>query len=378
MMQYVNTESALLEAAERIGSATLFAADTEAAGFHRFRDRICLLQISTREETFVLDTLALDRLQPLEAGFASPDVEVVFHDAEYDLRLLARDLGISVRGLFDTKVAAQFLGEPAIGLASLLERHLGVHLEKKYQRADWAQRPLSAPLLEYAAMDTRYLPALRDILRDALEARDRLRWAEEEFRLHEVVEANAGEAPAEEAYLRVKGTRDLRPRQLAALRELFQWREEIGRIRDVAAFRIASNEALVELARHLPDSVRAAMALPTVPNSLVAKHGSELLERIRRARALPESELPQRRVSGSRRLPDPEFEALVDRLKAARDEAARETGLDRGFLLPCHQLEEIARHRPASMEDLTRVPGIRRWQVEAAGERILDVLGRAP
>lgn len=375
-MQYVNSAPHLFAVAERIGASPLFAADTEAAGFHRFRDRICLLQLSTREETFVVDTLALDDLAPLRESFADPAVEVVFHDAEYDLRLLSRDLGIRVRGLFDTKVAAQFVGEPAIGLAKLLERHLGIHLDKKYQRADWAQRPLAPPLLEYAAMDTRHLPALRDILRDALEAMGRLHWAEEEFRIHEATEPAAAEPSGDEAYLRLKGIRDLHPRQRAALRELYAWREELGRERDVAPFRIASNEALVELARHMPDSVPAARAIPTVPRTLIGRHGPELVACIRRAKAIPESELPVRPEPTGRRAPDPEFESLVDRLREARDEAARATGLDRGFLLPRHQLEQIAREKPTSLAALAEVQGMRRWQVEAAGELVLEALAR--
>src|SRR5690606_6938052 len=127
--------------------------------------------LATRTATYVVDTLAVTDLTPLAGVFAAPDLEVVFHDADYDLRILYRDFGLRVRGLFDTKLAAQFLGEPAIGLASLTEKYLGIRLEKKHQRADWAQRPLPDYLLEYAAEDTRHLPALRDRLKAELEAR---------------------------------------------------------------------------------------------------------------------------------------------------------------------------------------------------------------
>src|SRR5690606_21171932 len=150
------------------------AADTEAAGYHRYRDTICLLQVSTRERTWVVDVLELEDLEPLRAPLIEKGTEIVFHDADYDLRLLHRDFGLEVRGLFDTKIAAELLGEPGLGLASLLERHVGLTIPKKYQRADWARRPLPPDMLEYAAEDTRHLPQLRDALREALEKKGRL------------------------------------------------------------------------------------------------------------------------------------------------------------------------------------------------------------
>jgi ribonuclease D len=372
-MEYVDRPSQIARVARRIAGEPVIAADTEAAGYHRYQDRICLLQLSTRTDTYLVDTLAVSDLEALAPLFADPAVEVVFHDADYDLRLLHRDFGIRVRGLFDTKIAAQFLGEPAIGLASLLEKYLGVHLEKKYQRADWAQRPLPPPLLEYASQDTRHLPRLRDLLLAALESSGRRHWAEEEFRLHEQTVWNGnGEDAA--AYLRLKGSRDLRPRQLAALRDLYAWREDRARERDVASFRVVSNETLVELARRMPASVAEAEALPGLPRSVMGRYGTDLLEVIRRARSLPEAGLPQRPPGTPRPPPDPELDQLVERLKTARDETAEALGLDRGFLLPRHQLEAIARAMPRSLQALADVPGMRNWQIEAAGDPILRLL----
>jgi ribonuclease D len=373
-MTYVDTAEALDAAAEQIVQATLVAADTEAAGFHRYHDRICLLQLSTREATFVVDTLALEHLRPLAQPFADPDVEVVFHDADYDLRLLFRDFGLRVRGLFDTKIAAQFLGEPSIGLASLLERYLGVKLEKKYQRADWAQRPLSSPMLEYAALDTAHLPALRDTLRERLQQAGRLEWAEEEFRVQESASREPPDGPADQAYLRMKGIRDLRPRQLGALQALHAWREQQARDRDLAPFRVLPNEVLIELARQMPRSLAEAASLPTLPRSLIGRYGSALMEILDQVRSMPESALPQRPSGPSRPPPDPELEQLVDQLKNARDHAASALGLDRGFLLPRHQLEDIARSNPDSPAALAAIPGIRRWQIQAVGEPLLQVL----
>src|SRR5688572_31017675 len=137
-MEYIQNNAELGRVATALAGASLFAADTEAAGYHRYHDRICLLQISTREQTFIVDTLAIASLSELSDHFANPAKEVVLHDADYDLRLLARDYGMHVAGLFDTKLAAQLLGEPAFGLGALVEKYLGRKLDKKHQRADWA------------------------------------------------------------------------------------------------------------------------------------------------------------------------------------------------------------------------------------------------
>jgi ribonuclease D len=228
-------------------------------------------------------------------------------------------------------------------------------------------------MLEYAAGDTEFLPALRDGLRDALEASGRMAWAEEEFRLEEAVRWAPPEG-AGEAYLRLKNTRDLRPRQLAALRELHGWREGIARARDLAPFRVLNNDVLVEVARRLPSTPRDLGGIPGAPRALAERYGAELLAAVERARALAESDLPMRPRGPGRPPPDPEFDALVERLRQVRDEVAEGLGLDRGFLMPRSQLEVLARHRPASISELEALPGFRRWQAEAAGGELITAL----
>src|SRR6476661_7377573 len=211
---------------QRLRGEPLLAVDTEAASFHRYTDRVYLLQVSSRVETAVVDPLATQGLDPLGEVLADPNVEIVFHDADYDLRLLDREYGFRATSVFDTRIAAQLLNEPGVGLAALLEKYLGVRLDKRFQRADWSARPLSPEMLEYAAADTRHLPELRDLLRDRLRELGRLEWAEEEFELLTAVRRTQAE-PNEPGYLRIKGAKALNPRAQAVLRELFQWREDL-------------------------------------------------------------------------------------------------------------------------------------------------------
>jgi ribonuclease D len=374
-MELIRSEEGLRDIADALREIRLFAADTEAAGYHRYHDRICLLQLSTRTDTFLVDTLELGSLGPLEPLFASTEYEVILHDADYDLRLLARDYGVRVGGLFDTKIAAQLLGEPAIGLGALVEKYVGTRLDKKHQRADWAQRPLSVSMLEYAAEDTRHLPALRDRLREELERAGRMHWAEEEFSLREDArwEEPAGD---QDAYLRLKNTRDLKPREMAALRELYNWREEVARRRDVATFRVVGNEVLIAVARTLPRDGRALHRTQGLPSSIADRYGEELLAAVQRALELPESALPQRLRGPRRPPPDPALEERAERLRRARDAAAESLNLDRGFLMPRHQLEEMARLQPKSAEEMLQVSDMRRWQVEALGDGLLNAMGQ--
>jgi ribonuclease D len=373
-MEYIQNNAELGRVASALADVSLFAADTEAAGYHRYHDRICLLQISTREDTFIVDTLALASLSDLSPHFADPAKEVVLHDADYDLRLLARDYGIHVAGLFDTKLAAQLIGEQAFGLGALVEKYLGRKLDKKHQRADWAQRPLPAEMLEYAAEDTRHLPQLRDRLEAELERLGRRHWAEEEFGLREQARWDVDEEA--EAYLRVKNTRDLTPRQMAALRELYAWREEAAQKRDVATFRVISNELLVASARALPADARSVASVENMPPTIADRYGADISGAIRRALALSDDDLPKRVRLARRPPPDAEFDALVEKLKRARDAAAESLNLERGFLMPRQQLEAAARLKPRSLNDLLQIPDMRHWQVEALGEKLLHVLKR--
>src|SRR5947209_19538100 len=178
---YLDTPQETSRFLRSIADADLLALDTEGASFHRFVDRIYLLQLSTRDRSAIIDPLPIGTPEELGTILESPRVEVVFHDADYDLRLLHQDYGWHVRNVFDPRVAAQLLGIRAFGLAALLEKYFGVKLDKKHQRADWSMRPLTRDMLDYAALDTMYLPDLRDRLKDALEGAGRWSWAREEF-----------------------------------------------------------------------------------------------------------------------------------------------------------------------------------------------------
>lgn len=367
--EYLDSQAAFDALAARVDGTPLLAVDTEAASFHRYRDRIYLIQLSTRELTAVVDPLAVPDLSRLGRLLADPGVETVFHDADYDLRILHRDYGYTAARLFDTRIAAQLLNEPGIGLAALLEKYLGVTLDKKYQRADWSVRPLLPGMLEYAAGDTRYLPALRDLLRERLVAAGRWHWAQEEFGLLEAVRW-APSGPPEEAYLRLKGARTLRGHQYAVLRELFAWREHTAAQLDRAPFRVLMNEAMIEIAKAMPADATALRELNALSADQLRRRGPEILEAVARGVQAPAASLPV--FERARRpAPDLAYEARVERLKAARNAVAERLPLAAGVLCPNGILEAIARLEPVSVEELAKVEGMREWQREVLGEDLL-------
>lgn len=370
--QYIDTPDRLAKLVQRLSELPLLGVDTEAAGYHRYLDRLSLVQMSSREENFLIDPLAIEDLSPLNTLFSNPAIEKIFHDADYDLRILHRDLGFGVAGLFDTQIAAAFLGEKALGLGALVQRFVGPVLPKAFQRADWAERPLSEGMKDYAATDTAYLPALRDRLREELIARDRLAWAEEEFARREGSRwAESGDE--REAFMRIKGARDVTPRGLAVLRELYEWREEVARGRDQATFRVLANQAMLEMSLRPPTSARELGEIKGVGSSLVERRGGELLAAVRRGLAVPEEDLP--RFPPSRRWDrDPEVEMRAERLRMVRTRQAELLELDPGFLMSRAMLDEVARRNPASLEELAAIPEIRQWQVAALGEALVQAL----
>ena len=372
-VRLIDTQEDFERIIETMARAPRVAVDTEAASFHRYRDRVYLLQLSTRETTAVVDPLAVTELSSFGALLADPAVEVVFHDADYDLRLLEQEYGYRAARLFDTRVAAQLLNEPGIGLAALLEKYLGVQLDKRFQRADWSARPLSAGMLEYAAADTHHLLQLRDILRARLEEMGRLHWAEEEFALLERVQWAEPEDGAEPAWLRMKGAKALKPRQLAVLREVFQWRDALARRLDRAAFRIMNNEPILTIAREQPTTPDELGRIAGIGRDTVERRGGEILSAVRKALDVPDAELP--RVERPPRRPaDPEFDARVERLKVLRNREAERLALAPGVLCPNGTLEAIARSEPRTLVELRAVPFVRGWQVEAIGEPLLAAL----
>ena len=316
---YLDTSSTVDAFLASIAETPILALDTEGASFHRFVDRIYLLQLSTREQTAIIDPIPIASPAILGALLENPSVEIVFHDADYDLRLLHQDYGWHVRDIFDTRVAAQLLGLRAFGLAALLERYFGVKLDKKHQRADWSMRPLTQGMLDYAAQDTIHLLELRDRLKAELENAGRWEWAREEFALLE-----GTKWPDDDS-----GNAFLSSRARATSRDA-SWRFCASSCPGATPSRASSiarpsacsgNEQLLDISRQKPATRDVLAAIKGMPRGLLETRGGEVLEAVQRGLAVPESDLP-RFPKAARWDRDPDFDARVNALKTVRDAAA--------------------------------------------------------
>lgn len=379
MMPPAKTESALyldkIPEVDRflteISDVKELALDTEGASFHRFLDRIYLLQMSTRDESAIIDPLPIGSPAKLGQLLESKKVEVVFHDADYDLRLLHQDYGWHVTNIFDTRIASQLLGIKSFGLAALLDQFFDVKLDKKHQRADWSMRPLTQDMLLYAAQDTRYLLQLKDHMKGELKRRGRMHWAEEEFARLEGTRWEAEDSM--EGFLRIKGARDLSRRELAVLREVASWRDAVAGQLDRATFRVMGNEVLLELSRTAPKSVSELATIKGMPKGILDRAGADIVAAVRRGMEVPEADLPKF-PKGQRWNKDRDFDEKVARLKSVRDAAATRLELDPGVLCSRERLENVARSGAKTVEDLAAVPDLRRWQIEEMGEGFIRAL----
>lgn len=374
-LEFIDDGPKAADTIEELADEHSLALDLEAAGFHRYSDRLCLIQISTPGgRDLILDPLSLELADLLRPLLENPDQTLYMHGGDYDFRLLDRDLDIHPKGVFDTQIAAALLGVNGIGLAALLDEHFGVRLSKKYQRADWARRPLEAAMLEYAASDTRYLHKLAEILAGRLEEVGRTEWAQEEFRLLEGIRWTADEP--DDPVTRVKGAHQLEPREVARLREALAWRDQIARSQDRAPFRVAPDSALTKVALTPPASVADLAGMKGMNRRVAKEFGKDLLDRVRAVEALTDQEIqgyPPRERSGPGR-PPPEVEELANRLKVVRNRVAEELGLDRGVLMPNAALLDLAREAPSTPEGFRQVGAIKGWQATVVGPKMLPLL----
>ena len=363
----------LAEVAALLSRQSEIAVDMEMDSLHHYREKVCLVQVSTRQQSWLIDPLALTSLEPLAAPLANPDIIIVMHGSDYDIRSLHRDYGIEVTNLFDTMIAARFLGITEFGLAALLKARFGIELDKKYQKADWSKRPLSREMCAYAAADTSDLLPLYDQFRAELEQKNRLAWLEEEGRALCQARISEKDGPL---FLYCKGAGKLRGRTLAVLEELLQLRDRQAELLDRPPFKVLSADTLIEIAENRPQSLYELSLYKGMTPGQLQRHGSSMLSAIERGEATADNRLPRFPRSVKKEV----LERVKERLKILkvwREQFSRELGLDPGVMAPNWLLEAVADTESASTDELDGVPGMREWQKRLYGEDLARLLAAA-
>lgn len=372
-MKWIDRQGDLDEAIRSIASDDRIAMDTEADSLHSYFDKVCLVQITAGGDDWIIDPLAdIDLGSALGPLLEDRSKLKILHGADYDLRILHRDFGIRIRNIFDTMVAAQLLGVPGVGLASLLSAYFDVQLDKKHQRADWARRPLPEEMLRYAAMDTQYLKELASRLEEQLRARDRWEWAVEEFERLEEISWREPE-PEAEGFRRMKKIGKLSRRSLGVLSKLWDWRDAEARAADKPAFRILNNEALIAIAETMPSSPSELSAIRGFSHWHQRRFGRELLRIVQQVRTMPEDELPER-AAGRPWIRDRDLESRVEKLRKVRDRISAELEIDSAVLAPRHVLTAVAQLESPDEPALEQIPAMRRWQRRLLAQPLLDAL----
>ena len=374
-----DTES--LEAVvEELMKAPIIGVDTEADSFHHYRERVCLIQLSDLKQDYIIDPLKIEDCSSLQRLFAREDLLTILHGGDYDVVSMKRDFGVSFAKIFDTMVAALFLGMPRIGLADLIETWFGYTIDKRYQRHDWSSRPLLDEHLHYARGDTHFLLALREILLMKLKKAGRLEAFEEECAILAQREwTGRSQSPAD--FMRVKRSRSLDEDGQRVLRALWGWREARAKEVDRPVFKVLSDTIMIGLASARPSSTEELHGVIRRGSVLAKKHGDDLLKCVVEGLA-DETPLPARRKSKepthSSPRSGPGMEQLLGPLKQWRNDLVNARRLSPVVVANNQLLKEIARSAPATLEALSEVPGIRSWQVKDYGEEILKVIAAVP
>ena len=370
--QLVLTDDSLCTVVSKLNRERVIAVDTESNSLHAYKEKVCLIQFSTREEDFIIDPIAVANLDILRPVFANKSIEKVFHAAEYDLIVLWRDFGWKVNNIFDTMVAARTLGWEKVGLAAILSKHYSVPINKKFQRADWAARPLNDDQLFYAQLDTHYLLKLRDYLE--VNIRKHRQWPELYEEFERISEASVRKARNQSSsrthndFWKITGARKLSGKNSAVLRELYKYREQIAAMRDVPTFRIIGNSILLDIAKRCPRNVNELSDIKGMTPGQVRRYHKGVLKAIRRGLLAKYPARPK-----GRRI-DPLISLRYESLREWRKVCARKRGVASDVIISRGVLWNLAEKNPGNQKELSLIQDLGPWRRENYGKEILRVL----
>ncbi|MDP9141699.1 MAG: ribonuclease D [Pseudomonadota bacterium] len=358
----INTPDALAAAAERWVRSEFLAVDTEFIRVDTYYPQLCLVQIRDQQESSLVDTIALNDLTPLLDALYTPGVIKLFHAAGQDLEILVRLRGRCPQPLFDAQIAATLLGiGDQIGYAGLIDKRLGITLDKSLSRTNWARRPLTGPEMDYAAADVEYLAQIYPELQAMLVERGRLAWMAEDCA--RLCESDQYVTLPHDAWQRLRILSRLNAREQTVAAALAAWRETEAQERDRPRKWILDDEPLYRLAQRRPGTEAELSALNVLPPKTLARHTTALLACI--AAAL---EQPERRLVVDDEL-DASAKVRLKALQAVVQDRAQALDLPVGYLAPRADLIRLLRLGAQANANV-----LRGWRREVCGEALLAAL----
>ncbi|MCF6283447.1 MAG: ribonuclease D [Candidatus Polarisedimenticolaceae bacterium] len=359
---FVDSPEQLKQLCERLQQSQWLALDTEFIRERTYFPHFCLLQISNGQEAACIDPLSLEDLSPLTALLFDENIVKVFHAGRQDMEIFYQHWQRLPSPLFDTQVAASLLGQgDQIGYGGLVQKVLGIELEKGASRTDWSQRPLEQEQVRYALDDVIHLGDVYLQQRAALEKMERLQWLDDDFNM--LTDPTTYQNAPESCWQRVKGRQHLKGVQMAVLQQLAAWREERAIKRNIPRKWMVKDEILLEMARRMPSDKAQLLKLRGVEDRLVERHGEDLLQLIKKARALPKDEWP---VEKRAKRPGLEQEALTDLLMCALRLLSQQQKITPVIIAGRKELERLAKGE----RDIALLSG---WRKSVAGDVLLDL-----
>jgi ribonuclease D len=341
------------------------AIDTESNSLYAYQEQVCLIQISTETEDYLVDPLADIKLGELGTITADKSIEKIFHAAEYDVICLRRDFSFDFHNLFDTMHTARMLGFEKTGLADMLKNQFGIEQGRSFQKANWGKRPLDDEMKIYARYDTHFLISLRDLLSNQLAGSDLQPLAIEDFALLGKSRAAENHNPL---YTQVSGFHKLSGKELRVLYELCKWRDKTAQRMDCPLFKVVGAGVLLEAAKTQPDTLADLQEIKGVSARVARRHGAGLLKAVRVGLNKPPLEQPKRKR------PSRAYAQRMDDLSSWRKKTARELKVKSDIILPRAIMEKIACGAPVRMSELRTEMVMAPWRFEQFGGEIMAVL----
>lgn len=365
--QIIDQNAVLAEHCQQWLTLPFVAMDTEFVRTETYFPIAGLIQVGDGEQNYLIDPLAITDWSPLVTLLECPTVVKVLHACSEDLEVFQHLCGALPAPLFDTQIAAAYLGmDFSMSYSRLVSALLGIELSKEETRSDWLQRPLTARQLQYAVDDTLHLARIYQLLAQRLETAGLTDWLLEDT--GELI-ANARIMPEpSEAYRKIKQAWRLKPAELAVLQVLCEWRERAARQRDVARNRLLREASLCPLAQRQPDTLAQLSRMEDVHPRTVRQDGETILELISQGQQVPEAQWPAA-------LPEPlptDANRLLKLLRKVGQRQAERLGMASELMLRKKVLEATVRtgypSGPYSLPD--ELTG---WRRELMGEELLTL-----
>ena len=369
--QMIDTPEKFKHLCQRLQTEKTVAVDLEADSMYHYREKVCLLQISTKSLNALIDPLAVKDLSRLAPLFSDNSVKKIFHGADYDIRSLHRDFKLEINNLFDTQLASMFMGCRQTGLSAVVKKRFNIILEKKFQKKDWSIRPLPQAMIRYAASDTVHLIPLAEILIQELRKQGRLDWVLEECQyLSQVRYSPVDNSPL---FIKFKGAGRLGSQRLSVLEALLQLRDRIAARKDRPVFKVFNNQALMEITHTQPTSLSQLVKMNVISSTQINMYANAIIKNVKIAMQTPTRKRPsfpfRKRSSISLR-----EHQRIDALKLWRNQKAQLLDLEPSLICSKALMTAIARKKIRTPQDLHTIDQMHKWRVEAFGNDITGIL----